>query len=54
MPYCRTGRRQPPDNAFQKGTAVEPSQTDNTGQTDDLVTDTLVEEVSIDGMCGVY
>jgi mycofactocin precursor len=32
---------------------VEPNQTvDASG--DELVTETLVEEVSIDGMCGVY
>ncbi len=24
------------------------------GETDELVTESLVEEVSIDGMCGVY
>ncbi|VEG45108.1 mycofactocin precursor [Mycolicibacterium flavescens] len=30
---------------------MEPQQQD---QTDELVTETLVEEVSIDGMCGVY
>lgn len=35
----------------QKGSAMEPSQhTEN----DELVTESLVEEVSIDGMCGVY
>ncbi|HEY5844499.1 MAG TPA: mycofactocin precursor MftA [Mycobacterium sp.] len=26
----------------------------NESDTDDLVAETLVEEVSIDGMCGVY
>jgi mycofactocin precursor len=31
---------------------MEPSQ--NTEVETDLVTETLVEEVSIDGMCGVY
>ncbi|WP_094287720.1 mycofactocin precursor MftA [Mycobacterium lehmannii] len=30
---------------------MEPQQQD---QNDELVTETLVEEVSIDGMCGVY
>ena len=30
---------------------MEPNQQ---GQTEELVTETLVEEVSIDGMCGVY
>lgn len=31
------------------------NQTDNENQADtELVTETLVEEVSIDGMCGVY
>jgi mycofactocin precursor len=34
---------------------VEPNQTAEAATTDDqLVTETLVEEVSIDGMCGVY
>jgi mycofactocin precursor len=32
---------------------VEPNQTAETSG-DELVTETLVEEVSIDGMCGVY
>ncbi|WP_167106026.1 mycofactocin precursor MftA [Mycobacterium sp. NBC_00419] len=31
---------------------MEPSQ--NTEVENELVTETLVEEVSIDGMCGVY
>jgi mycofactocin precursor peptide MftA len=31
---------------------MEPTQQAET--TEDLVTETLVEEVSIDGMCGVY
>jgi mycofactocin precursor len=31
---------------------MEPSQ--NTEAENELVTETLVEEVSIDGMCGVY
>lgn len=31
---------------------MEPSQ--NTEVDNELVTETLVEEVSIDGMCGVY
>jgi mycofactocin precursor peptide MftA len=30
---------------------MEPNQT---VESDELVTETLVEEVSIDGMCGVY
>jgi mycofactocin precursor len=35
---------------------VEPNQTAETAAAsgDELVTETLVEEVSIDGMCGVY
>jgi mycofactocin precursor len=35
---------------------VEPNQTAEAATTsgDELVTETLVEEVSIDGMCGVY
>jgi hypothetical protein len=27
---------------------------ENSGETDEIVEDLLVEEVSIDGMCGVY
>lgn len=33
--------------------AQNPSQSDATTETE-LVTESLVEEVSIDGMCGVY
>lgn len=35
---------------------MEPNQTAETAAAsgDELVTETLVEEVSIDGMCGVY
>jgi mycofactocin precursor len=33
--------------------AVEPNQTVETSG-EELVTETLIEEVSIDGMCGVY
>lgn len=32
---------------------MEPTQTETTTASD-LVTESLVEEVSIDGMCGVY
>jgi mycofactocin precursor peptide MftA len=35
-----------------KGNVMEPTQQTDTGT--ELVTETLVEEVSIDGMCGVY
>lgn len=31
-----------------------PDTTENITATDELVEETLVEEVSIDGMCGVY
>ncbi|CAM3190167.1 mycofactocin precursor MftA [Williamsia muralis] len=34
-------------------TVQNPSQSDATTETE-LVTESLVEEVSIDGMCGVY
>lgn len=33
---------------------MEPNQNTETESGADLVTETLVEEVSIDGMCGVY
>jgi mycofactocin precursor len=33
---------------------VEPNQTAEASSETELVTETLVEEVSIDGMCGVY
>lgn len=35
-----------------KGSPMEPTQKNETDT--ELVTETLVEEVSIDGMCGVY
>jgi mycofactocin precursor peptide MftA len=37
---------------LKKGNVVEPNQQTDTET--ELVTETLVEEVSIDGMCGVY
>jgi mycofactocin precursor len=40
-------------HAASKGTSMEPTQNE-TEATTDLVTESLVEEVSIDGMCGVY
>jgi mycofactocin precursor len=36
----------------RKGNVMEPNQQTDTDT--ELVTETLVEEVSIDGMCGVY
>ena len=33
---------------------MEPEQTTATNATEELSAETLVEEVSIDGMCGVY
>ena len=33
---------------------MEPNQQVDTGTDAELVTESLVEEVSIDGMCGVY
>ena len=33
---------------------MEPNQQTDTDTDTDLATETLVEEVSIDGMCGVY
>ncbi|MCH9732126.1 MAG: mycofactocin precursor MftA [Actinomycetia bacterium] len=34
---------------------MEPSEhSQNAGQAEELVTESLVEEISIDGMCGVY
>ncbi|MDQ3735786.1 MAG: mycofactocin precursor MftA [Actinomycetota bacterium] len=34
--------------------AAESEETERGDETDELVTESLVEEVSIDGMCGVY
>jgi mycofactocin precursor len=34
--------------------APDHAQNETAGASDELVTETLVEEVSIDGMCGVY
>jgi len=40
------------ETQLQKGSTMEPNQqVENEAE---LVTETLVEEVSIDGMCGVY
>ena len=33
---------------------LDPQPVDQSAETDDLVAEDLVEEVSIDGMCGVY
>jgi mycofactocin precursor len=33
---------------------MEPTQQENTASATELVAESLVEEVSIDGMCGVY
>jgi len=38
-------------HALERKTSMEPNQQ---VETEALVTETLVEEVSIDGMCGVY
>src|SRR3978361_2008806 len=52
MPYsCGLGHNCR-DPRTERGTAMEPNQ--QTTDQDELVTETLVEEVSIDGMCGVY
>lgn len=40
-------------SAKPRGKAMEPTRNE-TEATTELVTETLVEEVSIDGMCGVY
>ena len=37
-----------------KGHTMEPNQNTDGDADTELVTETLVEEVSIDGMCGVY
>jgi mycofactocin precursor len=37
-----------------KGNVMEPNQQTETVTDAELVTETLIEEVSIDGMCGVY
>ncbi|KUH94786.1 mycofactocin [Mycolicibacterium acapulense] len=55
MPYYCDLDHNCREPVISKGAAMEgqmePQQQD---QTDELVTETLVEEVSIDGMCGVY
>lgn len=39
----------------ERDTGMEPTQNSSQGDAvTELVTETLVEEVSIDGMCGVY
>ena len=40
------------ETRLEKGVTMEPQEQEN--HEAELVTETLVEEVSIDGMCGVY
>ena len=51
-------RRQPPQNPAPEATAVEPESGEGTAAKPPgeelVVEDLLVEDVSIDGMCGVY
>lgn len=52
MPY--SGGYDSPMSRFRgKDPSVEPNENED-GQTGELTTESLVEEVSIDGMCGVY
>jgi mycofactocin precursor len=43
-------------NTFEEDQQDEPSETPERGElaADGMIADVLVEEVSIDGMCGVY
>jgi mycofactocin precursor peptide MftA len=45
-------RRELVETLITKGNVMEPNQ--QTDADTELVTESLVEEVSIDGMCGVY
>jgi len=51
-------RRQPPENPVLEATAAEPESGEQTAAEPPggelVVEDLLVEDVSIDGMCGVY
>ena len=52
----RSPRGDPPDYALHMDTndTIEQGADEETGGADEVVTEVLVEEVSIDGMCGVY
>ena len=52
MPYSCDLDHNCRDPAQRKAVFMEPNQ--QTDADTELVTETLVEEVSIDGMCGVY
>ncbi|KUI26039.1 mycofactocin [Mycobacterium sp. IS-1496] len=52
MPYPRRPRSHLSDPTRRKAVLMEPNQ--HVEADTELVTETLVEEVSIDGMCGVY
>ncbi|OBC09242.1 mycofactocin precursor [Mycobacterium sp. 852013-50091_SCH5140682] len=52
MPYCCDLGHNSPGPAYERGKSMEPNQ--QVESDTELVTETLVEEVSIDGMCGVY
>ncbi|OBF32893.1 mycofactocin precursor [Mycobacterium sp. ACS1612] len=51
MPYSCDLAHNCRDTVTGKARLMEPNQQ---VETEELVTETLVEEVSIDGMCGVY
>ena len=51
MPYSGLSGGTAPRNGQEREPRME---NDTTEQNTDLVTESLVEEVSIDGMCGVY
>ncbi|ABK75244.1 mycofactocin [Mycolicibacterium smegmatis] len=52
MPYICDLDHNCRDHTRRKGVHMEPNQ--HVEAETELVTETLVEEVSIDGMCGVY
>ncbi len=56
MARFRSPRGEPPDYALPMDTndTIEQTADEETVVADEVVTEVLVEEVSIDGMCGVY
>ena len=56
MARFRSPRGEPPDYALPMDTndTIEQGADEETAVADEVVTEVLVEEVSIDGMCGVY
>jgi mycofactocin precursor len=54
MPYSVESIAVCRDTTSRKAVPMEPNDQNNDQHDEELVTETLVEEVSIDGMCGVY